>query len=57
MDHSPDLKLTESVEDALEISLSSLEKTVVAAGSFYLVGLIMHILGINSCPPKINNSN
>jgi len=48
MEHSPEIKLTESVEDALEMSLSSPETPVVAAGSFYLVGLIMHLLGINT---------
>ena len=48
MEHSPDIKLTASAEDALEMSLSSSETPVVAAGSFYLVGLVMHLLGINT---------
>jgi len=48
MEHSPEVKLTASAEDALEMSLSSPESPVVAAGSFYLVGLVMHLLGINT---------
>jgi len=48
MEHSPEIKLTASVEDALEKSLSSPETPVIAAGSFYLVGLVMHLLGINT---------
>ncbi len=48
MEHSPDIKLTASAEDALEMSLSSPETPVVAAGSFYLVGLVMNLLGINT---------
>ena len=48
MEHSPEIKLTASAEDALEISLSSQETPVVAAGSFYLVGLVMNLLGINT---------
>jgi len=48
MEHSPEVKLTASVEDALEISLSSPETPVVAAGSFYLVGVVMNLLGINT---------
>ena len=46
MEHSPDIKLTASAEDALEMSLSSPETPVVAAGSFYLVGMVMNLLGI-----------
>jgi len=48
MEHSPEIKLSVSVEDALEMSLSSPETSVVAAGSFYLVGLVMNLLGINT---------
>ena len=48
MEHSPEIKLTASTEDALEISLSSPETPVIATGSFYLVGLIMNLLGINT---------
>ena len=48
MEHSPEIKLTASVEDALEMSLSSPYTPVIAAGSFYLVGLVMHLLGINT---------
>jgi len=48
MEHSPEVKLTASAEDALEMSLSSPENPVVAAGSFYLVGLVMNLLGINT---------
>ena len=48
MEHSPEIKLTASAEDALEMSLSSPETPVVAAGSFYLVGLVMTLLGINT---------
>jgi len=48
MEHSPEIKLTASVEDALEMSLSSPETPVIAAGSFYLVGLVMNLLGINT---------
>ena len=48
MEHSPEIKLTASAEDALEMSLSSPETPVVAAGSFYLVGLVMNLLGINT---------
>ena len=48
MEHSPEIKLTASAEDALEMSLSSRGAPVVAAGSFYLVGLVMHLLGINT---------
>ena len=48
MEHSPEIKLTASAEDALEISLSSPETPVIATGSFYLVGLIMNLLGINT---------
>ena len=48
MEHSPEIKLTASTENALEISLSSPETPVIATGSFYLVGLIMNLLGINT---------
>ena len=48
MEHSPEIKLTASVEDALEMSISSHGAPVVAAGSFYLVGLVMNLLGINT---------
>ena len=48
MEHSPEIKLTASTEDALEISLSSPETPVIATGSFYLVGLIMNLLEINT---------
>jgi len=48
MEHFPEIKLTASAEDALEMSLSSPGTPVVAAGSFYLVGLVMHLLGINT---------
>ena len=54
MEHSPDIKLTASAEDALELSLSSPETPVVVAGSFYLVGLVMHLLEIN---PDSTNEN
>ena len=48
MEHSPEIKLTASAEDALEMSLSSPETPVIATGSFYLVGLIMNLLEINT---------
>jgi len=48
MEHSPQIKLTASAEDALEMSLSTPETPVIAAGSFYLVGLVMNLLGINT---------
>ena len=48
MEHSPKIKLAASAENALELTLSSPETPVVAAGSFYLVGLVMHLLGINT---------
>ena len=48
MEHSPKIKLSASAEDALEMSLSSPETPVIAAGSFYLVGMVMHLLGINT---------
>ena len=48
MKHSPVIKLTESAEDALKISLTTPEIPVVATGSFYLVGKVMHLLGINT---------
>ncbi len=56
MEHSPEIKLTASAEDALEMSLSSPETPVVAAGSFYLVGLVMNLLGINT-DSTINNTD
>ena len=46
--HSPKIKLTASIEDALEMSISSTGAPVVAAGSFYLVGLVTKLLGINT---------
>jgi len=48
MEHSPEVKPTASVEDALEMSLSSPETPIVAAGSFYLVGHVMNLLEINT---------
>ena len=48
MEHSPQIKLTASSEDALEMSLSTPETPVIVAGSFYLVGLVMNLLGINT---------
>jgi len=48
MEHSPEIKLTASAEDALKMSLSSPEIPVIVAGSFYLVGLVMNLLGINT---------
>ncbi len=48
MEHSPIIKLAESPEDALEISLAYPDTAVVAAGSFYLVGMVMRLLGINT---------
>ena len=48
MEHSPEIKLAESTEDALEFSLCSPENPVVVTGSFYLVGMVMHLLGINT---------
>ena len=57
MEHSPDIKLTASAEDALEMSLSSPETPVVAAGSFYLVGLVMHLLGINTDSTNENTAD
>ena len=48
MEHSPDIKLATTVEDALKMSLTTLDNPVVAAGSFYLVGMVMHLLGINT---------
>ena len=47
MEHSPDIKLSESAENALEMSLTNPNVPVIAAGSFYLVGKLMHLLGIN----------
>tara|TARA_B100001123_G_scaffold372071_1_gene435750 strand:- start:1257 stop:1841 length:585 start_codon:yes stop_codon:yes gene_type:complete len=54
MEHSPEIILTSSAEDALEMSLSSPETPVIAAGSFYLVGLVMHLLGINTDSTIVN---
>ena len=48
MEHSPEIKLTTSAEDALEMSLSSPDTPIIVAGSFYLVGLVMYLLGINT---------
>ena len=48
MEHSPFIKLTESAEEALEMSLTTSDTTVVVAGSFYLVGIVMRLLGINT---------
>ena len=48
MVNSPEIKLTASAEDALEMSLSSPETPVITAGSFYLVGVVMSLLGINT---------
>ena len=48
MEHSPVIKLTESAEEALEMSLTKSDTTVVVAGSFYLVGMVMCMLGINT---------
>ena len=48
IEHSPEIKLTASAEDALKLSLSSPETPVIATGSFYLVGTVMHLLGINT---------
>jgi len=48
IEHSPEINLTASAEDALKISLSSPETPVIAAGSFYLVGTVMHLLGMNN---------
>ena len=48
MEHSPLIKLTKTAEDALKISLKNPDTTVVVAGSFYLVGEVMHLLEINT---------
>ena len=48
MEYSPDIKLSESAENALEMSLTNPDVPVIAAGSFYLVGKLMHLLGINT---------
>ena len=48
MEHSPVIKLSESAEEALQMSLTTPETPVVAVGSFYLVGMVMHLLGINT---------
>ena len=45
---APDIKLSESAENALEMSLINPNVPVIAAGSFYLVGKLMHLLGINT---------
>ncbi len=49
-DHLPVIKVTYSPEDALQISLNISESPVVVAGSFYLVGIAMHLLDINADP-------
>ncbi len=49
-DHSPIIKITDSAEEALELSLTISDSPVVAAGSFYLVGIVMHLLEINTDP-------
>ena len=41
-------KISESAEDALEMSLTIPNNHVVVAGSFYLVGMVMYLLGINT---------
>ena len=48
MQHSSIIKLTESTEDALKISLKTPDTPVVATGSLYLVGKVMHLLEINT---------
>ena len=47
-EHSPEIKYATTVEEAMEAALLSSEKPVVVAGSFYLVGEVMQILG-NEC--------
>ena len=44
-DHSPKIKHSSSAEEALENALLTIENPVVVAGSFYLVGELMQILG------------
>ncbi len=48
--HSPVIKITDSAEDALELSLTISNNPVVVAGSFYLVGRVMQLLEINTNP-------
>ena len=48
LEHTPEIKHATSAEEALEASLISPLKPVVVAGSFYLVGLVLQILG-NEC--------
>ena len=55
LEHSPEIKHAPSAEEALEASLISPLKPVVVVGSFYLVGLVLQILG-NECKSKINIS-
>lgn len=47
LQHSPEIKHSESAEEALKISLQTPETPVVVAGSFYLVGLVMQLLKID----------
>ena len=42
------IKISDSTEDALEMSLTTPKTPVVVAGSFYLVGMVMRLLGINT---------
>ncbi|RZO42111.1 MAG: hypothetical protein EVA82_03690 [Proteobacteria bacterium] len=44
-EHSPKIKHSSSAEEALESALLTDEKPVVVAGSFYLVGELIQILG------------
>ena len=48
VEHSPLIKISDSAEDALEMSLTTPNTPVVVSGSFYLVGMVMHLLGINT---------
>ena len=48
IEHSPEIKLSASAEEALKMSLLSPGTPVVAAGSFYLVGTVMNLLEINT---------
>ena len=48
VEHSPLIKISDSAEDALEMSLITPKTPVVVAGSFYLVGMVMRLLGINT---------
>ena len=48
VEHSPLIKISDSAEDALEMSLTTPKTPVVVAGSFYLVGMVMRLLGINT---------